>query len=83
MLVVNHIGAGPEMTVLGPDVLSVSAGHRYPWILQAVFAQGQDTALTCKLSLCGPQGHDCLRLGEERMLLPFFVLRLQAAPQYK
>lgn len=71
------------MTVLGPDVLSVSAGHRYPWILQAVFAQGRDTALTCKLSLCGPQGHDCLRLGEERMLLPFFVLRLQAAPQYK
>lgn len=38
------------MTVPGPDVLSVSAGHRYPWILQAVFAQGQDTALTCKLT---------------------------------
>lgn len=33
------------MTVLGPDVLSVSAGRRYPWILQAVFTQGQDTAL--------------------------------------
>lgn len=33
------------MTVLGPDVLSVSTGHRYPLILQAVFAQGQNTVL--------------------------------------
>lgn len=71
------------MTVPGPDMLSVSAGHRYPWILQAVFAQGQDTALTCKLSFCGPHSHDCLRLGEERMLLPFFIHRLQGAPQHK
>lgn len=71
------------MTVLGPDVLSVSAGHKYPWILQAVFAQGQDTVFTCKLRLRDPHGHDCLRLGEERLLLPFFILGLQAAPQYK
>lgn len=68
MLVVNDTGAGPEMIVLGPDVLSVSAGHRYPWILQSMGAR---------------HSHDCLRLGEERMLLPFFILGLQAAPQYK
>lgn len=39
------------MIVLEPDNLSAFAGHRYPWILQDVFAQQQDVALTRKLSL--------------------------------
>lgn len=50
------------MITLGPDGLSGFAGHRYPWILQAMFTQGQDTALTCKLSHCGPPSRDCPRL---------------------
>lgn len=39
------------MTILGPDNLSVFAGHRYPWILQDMFAQWQDVVLRRKLSL--------------------------------
>lgn len=75
------------MTILGPDILSVFAGQRYPWIFQAVFAQGQDTALTCKLSLCGPPSHDGL-VSEvpawvRREHCCLFSSKLQSAPQSK